>query len=208
MKLQHVRSFLAHSPPWRDFTIPPLANHSFRCHASSYRRTKKKLVIKPEGSFLNLIGTPAQDHIVFNPPSSAPSIYHTPMIFLPKDDPRRNLFAPAARNPSVGGDPASNPPPLPPPLTPPKEKRYHLTQDDMVEIRRLRQTDPDQWTRAKLAKKFKCSSLFVGIVCEATKEHKEEQLKRIEDVKARWGRRRTMAREDRKRRRALWGRDE
>lgn len=78
----------------------------------------------------------------------------------------------------------------------------------MEEIRRLRKADPSLWTRDKLAKKFDCSNLFIGIVCEATKERKEEQQQRLEAVKMKWGRRRCTAREDRGKRREMWGRDE
>lgn len=77
----------------------------------------------------------------------------------------------------------------------------------MEEIRKLRREDPDVWTRDKLAKKFDCSNLFVGIVCEASPERKEAQKQILEAVKLKWGRRRRVAREDRAKRREIWGRD-
>lgn len=46
------------------------------------------------------------------------------------------------------------------------------------------------------------------MICEASKERKEQQAKILENVKARWGKKRTHAREDRQRRRELWYRDE
>lgn len=78
----------------------------------------------------------------------------------------------------------------------------------MEEIRRLRGADPNVWTRDKLAKKFNCSNLFIGIVCEASKERKEGQQQILEAVKLKWGPRRRTAREDRGKRREMWGRDE
>ena len=174
-----------------------------RRHESSFRRTKKRLRVKADASFLPSSTSPQQDHIVFNPPSSAPSIYHTPLTFLPKDDQRRQLFSSAD-----DGDAGQSSKSLPPPVRKPYQKQYHLTEADFAEIRRLRTQDPETWTREKLAKRFNCSSLFVGIVCEASKEHKEKRAQIVEAVKARWGSKRRMAREDRVRRRELWGRDE
>ena len=68
--------------------------------------------------------------------------------------------------------------------------------------------NPNVWTREKLARQFNCSSLFIGIVCEAIQERKEQQVKVLEDIKSRWGRRRRAAREERAKRRESWGRDE
>ncbi|KAI9789114.1 MAG: hypothetical protein M1816_006364 [Peltula sp. TS41687] len=224
-----VRSFLSEPSLFLSTSTPPPLTSNFRRYESSYRRTRKKLAIKPDPSFLSssCAGSDAlsaeQDHIVFNPPSSAPSIYHTPIKFLPKDDPRRVLFlnnqlqqqqhtSSSSSSTTAAEDSPSPPPPPPPPLPPPIRKpytkSYHLTETDIAEIRRLRQKDPDMWTRTKLAKKFKCSSLFVGIVCQATKERLEQRAEALEAIKARWGKKRTMAREDRVRRRELWGRDE
>ena len=64
------------------------------------------------------------------------------------------------------------------------------------------------WTRAKLAERFDCSQFFIGMVCEASKERKEQSRQALENVKARWGKRRQYAREDRAKRRELWGRDQ
>ena len=58
---------------------------------SSYRRSKQRLNIKPHPSLLQQ--NQLQDHIIFNPPSSMPSVLHTPLKFLPKEDPRRPLSA-------------------------------------------------------------------------------------------------------------------
>lgn len=75
-------------------------------------------------------------------------------------------------------------------------------------MRKLRAKDPFEWTRAKLADKFQCSQFFVALVCQASKERKEQQKLVLEKTVARWGRRRRYAREDRAKRRELWGRDE
>ncbi|KAI9887196.1 MAG: hypothetical protein M1823_001023 [Watsoniomyces obsoletus] len=180
----------------------------FARHESVFRRTKKRLRVKPDASFLPSEDSPEQDHIIFNPPSSAPSIYHTPLTFLPKGDQRRELFSVTQ---SKSSEPASDA--QAPALRKPYQKQYHLTQADIDEMRRLRVEDPDAWTRGKLAHKFNCSKFFVGMVLQAgklpgAKERHEKHLQELEDLQSRWGRRRREAREDRVRRRELWGRDE
>jgi hypothetical protein len=76
----------------------------------------------------------------------------------------------------------------------------------VAEIRRLRAADPDTWTRVKLAERFGCSQFFVGLV--AKNKDKAEKVERAhEEMRNRWGVRRREAREDRVRRKSLWGRD-
>ena len=178
-----------------------------RRHESSARRTTKRLRTKPDPSFTSSSKLPpgTQDHIVFNPPSSAPSPYLTPPIFLPPNDPRRRLLIQSHNHANPYQEPDRR---LPPPVREPYEKKYHLDEAQVAEIRRLRTEDPFVWTRANLAAKFGCTQFFVGMVCEASKERKEQSRQTLENVKARWGKRRRYAREDRTKRRDSWGRDE
>ena len=60
-------------------------------------------------------------------------------------------------------------------------------------------------SRAKLAKKYNASRFFVGMVAEAGEKHKKAMAEEQEKVKESWGRRRTEARIERKKRRAGWG---
>lgn len=186
-----------------------------RRYKSTFRRQRKALRVKPDPSFAPS-KTEMQDHIVFNPPSSAPNVYHTPLKFLPKSDPRRQLHSLAptttATPPSTPASSASaesnitRPPRLPRPVRPQYEKKYHLGQEQIDEIRRLRAEDPRKWTRIKLAEKFECSQFFVSLCCCAP-ERKAEQDKELEEIKRRWGRKKTEAREERQARKQLWGRD-
>lgn len=88
----------------------------------------------------------------------------------------------------------------------PYEKKYNLGPEEMEQIRQLRTADPDTWTRVKLAEKFGCSQFFVGMVVKAP-----EKARRVEaehqGAREKWGRRRREAREERERRKGLWGRD-
>ncbi|CBX91704.1 predicted protein [Plenodomus lingam JN3] len=164
--------------------------------------------------------------LVFNPPSSAPNVYHTPLKFLPKDDKRRQLYAAAQTYATTAahrrqtspiatpGTPLSSSSLLPPrptsalpaPVREPYEKKYHLTDVDIEEIRSLRKSDPKTWTRVKLAAKFGCSQFFVGMVAKAP-ERAAAVTRSHEAARQKWGERRRIAREDRERRKLLWGRD-
>jgi hypothetical protein len=88
----------------------------------------------------------------------------------------------------------------------PYEKTYNCTEKDVKEMQMLRQQDPETWTRVKLAEKYGCSQFFVGMV--AGHGGKAERVEREhEESRRKWGSRRREAREDRGRRKALWGRD-
>ncbi|EXJ89794.1 hypothetical protein A1O3_02861 [Capronia epimyces CBS 606.96] len=175
---------------------------SFRRHQSSYRRARSKLNIKPDASFLPS-KTEQHDHIIYNPPPSMPNIYHTPNIFLPNNDRRKVIPDPETRQlqlqlshelPALKGQ---------------REKRYHLTEKDVEEMRELRKTDPTQWTVNRLAKKFDCSPVFAIFVTEGLAKEKGEQQKLVTKiVKSRWGTKRREAREDRELRKERWYRDE
>ncbi|KAF2091404.1 hypothetical protein K490DRAFT_70251 [Saccharata proteae CBS 121410] len=197
---------------------------------STARRHVQRLRVPPSPSFANT--SIHHDHIVFNPPSAAPNVYHTPMKFLPQGDRRRDLYAatqrlassqPAGTSPiAATGTPLSTTSPthaqpqlhhkptpadrLPPPVRQPYEKKYHLTEEDVNEIRRLRAEDPAVWTRIRLAEKFECSEFFIGLVAP-NEQRSLERRQRLEQIRQRWGRQKREAREDRSRRREMWGRD-
>jgi hypothetical protein len=174
-------------------------NAPFGRHESSYRRSKQRLNVKPDPSFLQSRDSPKQDHIIFNPPSSAPSVLHTPLKFLPKEDKRRQLLAATADKLS------SSQIRLPPPIRAnPKVPHHHLTDKEIAEIIRLKQQDPDAWDNTKLARKFNCSSVFISICLSQCgvddSKRKKEMQEKLEAIKARWGPRRRKAKEEQERR--------
>lgn len=69
----------------------------------------------------------------------------------------------------------------------------------------MRAEDPRQWTRVRLAEKFGCSPFFVSL-CASAPQIAEERKKELEAIKKKWGRSKTEAREDRQRRKEMWGR--
>ena len=201
--------FISSPASFRFFTIcPRVLRTEVRRHQSSYRRTRSRLNVKPDASFLPT-KTQTHDHIIFNPPPSAPNVYHTPSIFLPKTDPRRQLH----RQMSTGqitqpeatteGQQAQLPPPLPRQY----EKKYHLTQDQIIEMRTLREEDPVKWSVQQLVKKYDCSPVFVQMMTGGSKQSQERQKAITDAVKSRWGKKRRMAREDRALRKERWFRD-
>lgn len=191
-----------------------------RRNAASYRRTRKMLRVKQDPSFAPTT-TETTEHIIFNPPPSAPNVYHTPPKFLPASDPRRELHLEAEamaaagtpKKPSsvlatIAAQRAASQPKAEnlKPIRPIYEKKYHLTQDDIDEIRRLRKEDPRYWSRLRLAEKFDCSQFFISL-CVTAPEHAKEKEAEVEAVKARWGRRKTEARVARAERKKLWGQE-
>ncbi|GIZ42380.1 hypothetical protein CKM354_000565300 [Cercospora kikuchii] len=191
-----------------------------RRNTASYRRTRKMLRVKQDPSFAPST-TEKTEHIIYNPPPSAPNVYHTPPKFLPESDPRRKLHieaaaAAAADAPqkstsvlaAIAAQRAASQPKAADlkPIRPIYEKKYHLTQDDVDEIRRLRMEDPKHWSRLRLAEKFNCSQFFVSLCVTAPEVAKEKDAE-ADAARAKWGRRKKEAREARVERKKLWGQE-
>jgi hypothetical protein len=64
------------------------------------------------------------------------------------------------------------------------------------------------WSALKLARKFNCSQFFIRMCCQAPPQKQELERQKLEAQKAKWGPRRTKAREDKLRRWELILRDE
>lgn len=200
-------------------------------HSSSNRRARKESNIAPAagmgGPSLPMGATgrsrtaraplPAGDHIVYNPPPSMPNPYHTPPKFLPKSDVRWKLFEQQQQQAQSASSPASTTsskepfdpldPRLPTPVHTPYQKKYHMGPKEIEEMRALRQSDEETWTRTKLAEKFKCTQWFAGMVVQAS-DARHKKLKADEESWKEWARRKNPAllkiKEDRLKRKALW----
>ncbi|KAF2965703.1 hypothetical protein GQX73_g7868 [Xylaria multiplex] len=193
--LSHATSSVTRTPVFRSVAS--------RRHQSTTSRTKKMLKIPPHPDFL----TPqsGQNHIIYNPPPSAASVYHTPFKFLPKSDPRRQANLSQLLRSSSDLHTSSQSTVLPPPsrTTETREKKYNVTREQVDEMRELRASDPVKWSVLKLAAKFECTPFFVMMCCKASPEHKDTERQRLDAIKARWGTIRTKAREERKKRKIL-----
>lgn len=90
----------------------------------------------------------------------------------------------------------------------PYEKQYNMSEAQIEELRALRQSNEDYWTRSRLAEKFKCSSLFVGMVVQASEKKLAAHQRDLKMQRGRMGMKRRTAREERVKRKEKWGRDE
>ncbi|KAJ8606941.1 hypothetical protein MRB53_040606 [Persea americana] len=104
---------------------------------------------------------PTVPKVIYDPPPSLPNVHHTPPLFLPPGDPRRQFSPPPRPFVQTG---TSAPPPI---IRPPGVKRYHVTPDQIEEMRALRQADDKTWTQSRLAERFQCSKVFVQTVVQA-----------------------------------------
>ncbi|KKZ62077.1 hypothetical protein EMCG_03440 [[Emmonsia] crescens] len=197
---RHILTLPFLLPAWSESAASALV---CRRYQSTFRRLKQRLRVKPDASFSPLPPN-SPDQIIYNPPSSAPSVYHTPTKFLPPDDVRRKL-----RASSLAGEPLlQQPSRLPLVLRHKSQTKHILGEQEIAEMRQLRLEDPMKWSRYALAQRFGCSTHFVMQVCDAGPQKKAIQQQVLEAIKSRWGKKRTIAREDRELRKELWARDQ
>lgn len=173
-------------------------------------RTRRSLNIAPHPSFLDSDSRQQQDYIIFNPPASAASVYHTPFKFLPKNDPRRRanlakIFESHFTSPAGGAGPTTTTTDLPKVSglhkhNPAFDARGPITKSEVEEMRRLREEDPHKWDVRALSEKYSIPHIFVMMCCQAPKEKLEFERKKMELIRQRWGPIRAKAKEDRHRR--------
>lgn len=174
-------------------------------------RTKRALNIPPHPSFLAADAASEQDTIVFNPPSAAPSVYHTPFKFLPRNDPRRranlaSLFE--SRFGRTTSASSSSPDSLPVLAEHMTTDRGPITREEVEEMRALRAGDPQKWTVRALSTKYDLPMGFIMACCQAPKEKIEFEKRKMELIRQRWGPAKRKAMEDRARRREMLYRGE
>ncbi|KAH7101659.1 mitochondrial ribosomal protein subunit L20-domain-containing protein [Auriculariales sp. MPI-PUGE-AT-0066] len=130
------------------------------------------------------------------------TFFHRP----PPSAPTPESLTSAPSSPLLRPPTQSNAPKLPPPMrgTLPEEKKQHLTEIDMNEIRRLRAADPVNNTRGKLAKQFNTSSWFISTVSRVPKDRKVALDAKLDAVREKWGERKRLSVEVRKKRREFW----
>lgn len=189
--------------------------HQIRTKATS-ARTRRALNIAPHPSFLSA-DMLNRDTIIFNPPSSSASVYHTPFKFLPKTDPRRRANLASLFESHFGGASAAAAAPKPVdasqmgPLVmqaPVFAERPPVTKEEVEEMRQLRTSDPYQWTVKRLSEKYQIPQAFVMACCQAPKEKIEFERKKLELASQRWGAIKRKAKEDKAKRREMLYRGE
>ncbi|KAI9061325.1 hypothetical protein FKP32DRAFT_948908 [Trametes sanguinea] len=97
---------------------------------------------------------------------------------------------------------------LPPSVRKDKGEKARLSDEAIAKIRDLRRADPVKWTRGKLAKEFGCSPWFVGklITLKGPDRRRalEEREREHAEARAKWGERKSLQAEIRKKRREFW----
>ncbi|THH06803.1 hypothetical protein EW146_g9499 [Bondarzewia mesenterica] len=170
----------------------------FSCRAYSTRLPEKPRMRQPDPLLGNPKATTTSlpDDLTFihRPPPSAP----TPLSYT--TNPTSPLLRPAA--------PSSADTSLPPLLRKSAEPKPRMSDEDLAEMRRLRALNPAYYTRSRLAERFNCTATFVGYMAKlSTGAHRTASQKldlQHEKARSKWGEKKLIVREIRKKRKAFW----
>ncbi|EMR11043.1 hypothetical protein PNEG_00640 [Pneumocystis murina B123] len=144
-----------------------------------------KLKPIPEGILLQ---KELNSELFYNPPSSPPDYKVTPYSLLP-DEVKKLTEKPVFQGK------------LPPPLSPIKKKKYNLTEEDIKEIKILRENGI---SRSELAKRYNASRLFIGMVSSLSKEKLQEIEKKNQEIRDSWSEHKKEVKMNRYKRKKLW----
>ena len=97
---------------------------------------------------------------------------------------------------------------LPPTFQKQHGEKPRVSDEDVARIRQLRREDPATWTRGRLAKEFNCTPWFVGKITSLkgpdARKAKAEMEEEHAAHRAKWGERRSLYADIRKKRRESW----
>ncbi|KAI0916813.1 hypothetical protein AcW1_007838 [Taiwanofungus camphoratus] len=173
----------------------PLRPALFRTYATRLPekppyRAPDPLVNNPNALYQSL---PGDLTFIHRPPPSAPS-------------PLSYTTSPAS--PLLQQSSAPQDTPVPPALRDEKGQPPRVSDEDLAKIRQLRAEDPFTWTRARLAKEFKCTPGFIWrVAAMKLRDRKKVLAQRDEEhekFRSRWGERKRLVREIAKKRREFW----
>lgn len=93
-----------------------------------------------------------------------------------------------------------------------KERQFPLnrvlTESDFETMRELRASNPEYFTRSRLAKKFKCPPFLVAQKVPLDKPNQRAKLEKVEaeheEIRSKWGERKAMVKAIQKKRREFW----
>lgn len=139
--------------------------------------------------------------LVHNPPASVPNASKTPKAFLPTQDPRSTRLSHKSYTREQVDD-------MPVVYASSANPDYSVTPEIVSEIQSLRDSNPQEWTVNKLARKFQVSPAFVKVTTSINQVRKETLAQQEEAQKQQWPLQKQKARIDRKRRVELWLRNE
>ncbi|GAA5920962.1 hypothetical protein JCM6882_004111 [Rhodosporidiobolus microsporus] len=205
-----------------------LKEHSTRTSTTApLRRTNDPLLASPLAQHYTLPS--GASFVVRPPPSSVPAshpllpqqqqshgasatlaaqAHESPFAAAFSSPSSSSSSAQATLLPSLSPNESALPPSRPAPPTP----AHPLSPSDIASLQSLRRSSPAQWTRSALAAKFGVSPQVVGTLgwgagSEARrveKERREQVERRREKREEGWGWKKSIAREERRRRRSMW----
>lgn len=193
-------------------SIPPRVG-SISTPKPSLRRTKDPLTSSPVAQHFVLPS--GSQFIVRPPPSSLPASFPIPSTssrtpFGPVDTNPSALFSAAPSSPFLTTSSLEHL--LPAARQPSSTSSRQLSAGEVAELQSLRRSHPETWTRSKLAEKFGISQQVVGTLGwgegqearDAEKARARQITEERDEVEGKWGWKKAIAREERRRRRALW----
>ncbi|EGN92121.1 hypothetical protein SERLA73DRAFT_147658 [Serpula lacrymans var. lacrymans S7.3] len=138
-----------------------------------------------------------EDNLTFyhRPPPSAPTPFSTTL------EPASPLLKRASRTKRV---------PMPPLLRPSayKPDPVRMSDENVQKIRELRLSDPETYSRTKLAKMFKCTPNFVSKVAALPRPQRKQFSKKMEteheEIREGWGEKKSTYTAIRQKRREFW----
>lgn len=177
-------------------TLRPLQQEATAA-ATPLRRTKDPLLSSSTAQHFTL---PTGSHFVIRaPPSTLPPSHPVPSTSTTSAGQTANAEAqlPVSRTRHYSNPPA---------------ERKQLSTEEVAALQALRRSDPAYWTRSKLATKFSISKAAVGTVGwgegaegrAAERSRQAELQAQKEATEARWGWKKEIAKEERRRRRTMW----
>ena len=97
---------------------------------------------------------------------------------------------------------------LPPTFRKQHGEKPRLSDEDVARVRQLRREDTKTWTRGRLAKEFNCTPWFVGKIIALKGPDRrralEERERAHEAARAKWGERKSLQMDIRKKRKEFW----
>lgn len=190
-------------PPTSSFSLRFLTVRTYGTRTHVMPRTHKahRPPPRPTDPLTNNVNAGVQqledENLTFihRPPPTAPTPFSTIL------DPASPLLRPPAKVENER---------LPPLLRPSAyvKEPPRVTPEQILEIRRLRREDPEKYSRSRLAEMFNCTTHFVAQVAALPPTQRKQFWKRQEqeheEIRERWGKRKSLIMDIRKKRRAFW----
>ncbi|KAG7088551.1 hypothetical protein E1B28_012533 [Marasmius oreades] len=176
-----------------------------RCYPGKYPRPKPGTSERPPYR--------APDPLIDNPAATITSLPEDDLTFIhrpPPTSPSPLSYTTNPVSPLLQPKASSTNGPLPPLIRPSADKPPlpRVPDEVVAKIRQLRLSNPEKYTRGRLAKEFGVTQHFVALIA-ATKKSKRKELVSQRDVlhaasRAKWSDKKKLVEDIRKKRRTYW----